>query len=112
MSAGDETIDVCFTMTISLAFLQRTNDFQLGITARSMTRVSEITDIDPLFTDSSDESHSDPSSFWGDGLLQHQVSASSFPYLIPSYANIMTRSFPTRCARDPGGPQIAVSLAL
>ena len=69
-------------------------------------------DIDPPFTNSSNESSSVPSPFWRDGPLQHQVSVSSCPYLIPSYANIMTRSFPTLWARAPGAPQIATSLAL
>ena len=36
MSIGDETIDVCFMMTISLTFPERTNNFQLDITARGM----------------------------------------------------------------------------
>jgi hypothetical protein len=68
--------------------------------------------IDPPFTTSSNESCSVPNSFGGDGPPQHQLGVSSCQYHIPSYANIMTRSFPTRCARDPGGPQISASLAL
>ena len=69
-------------------------------------------DIDPPFINSSNGSHSDPSSFGGDGPLRYQVSVSSCPYFIPSYANIMTRSLPTLWVRDPGAPQIAASLAL
>jgi len=38
-------------------------------------------DIDQPFN-SPNESYSDPSSVWGDGPLQHQVSVSSCPYLI------------------------------
>ena len=67
--------------------------------------------IDPPFTNSSNESSSVPNPFWKDGPLQHQVSVSFCPYLIPSYANIMTRSIPTLWARAHGAPQIAVSLA-
>ena len=51
-------------------------------------------DLDPPFTNSSNESSSVPSPFWRYVSLQHQVSMSLYPYLIPSYANIMTRSFP------------------
>ena len=91
------------------------NDLEVGTTGTShLTYFAQADDfdIDLPFTSSSNESYSVPSSFGGDGLLQHQVSVSSCPYLIPSYPNIMTRSFPTRCARDPGGPQISASLAL
>ena len=84
------------TGTSHLTYFAQANDF----------------DIDPPFTNSSNESYFDPSSFWGDGPLQHQVSVSSCPYPIPLYANVMARSFPTLWARDPGAPQIAASSAL
>jgi len=97
------------------SFTLNGNDLEVGTTGTSHLTYfaqADYFDIGLPLTDSSNESYSVPSSFGGDGPLQHQVSVSSCPYLIPSYANIMTRSFPTRWARAPGGPQISASLAL
>ena len=71
-------------------------------------------DIDLPFTNSSNDSeyYSAPSSLWEDGPLQYQVIVSSYPYLIPLYANIMIRNLPTLWDQGPGAPQIAALSAL
>ena len=97
-------------------FVVNRNDLEVETTGTSHHTYfvqADYFDIEPTFTNSSNESYSEPSSFWGDGPLQHQISTmSSCSCLIPSYANMMTRSFPTLWDQDPGAPQIAALLAL